>query len=80
MKLPRDCNGVQLVKALRKLGYQHTRQTGSHIIMTTQIDGEHHVTIPNHRPIKIGTLSDILKAVAFHHKTTLEELLHKLDL
>ncbi len=38
MKLPRDCNGVQLVKALRRFGYQQVRQTGSHIVMTTQED------------------------------------------
>ena len=35
MKLPRDLTGLQLVKILEALGYQVTRQTGSHIRLTT---------------------------------------------
>ena len=31
MKIPRDVNGLQLVKALRILGYAVDRQKGSHI-------------------------------------------------
>jgi predicted RNA binding protein YcfA (HicA-like mRNA interferase family) len=42
MKLPRDVDGQQLVKALRVLGYEVTRQRGSHIRITTTVDGEHH--------------------------------------
>jgi predicted RNA binding protein YcfA (HicA-like mRNA interferase family) len=57
MKLPRDLSGEALAKALEKLGYTMDRQTGSHIRLTTQENGEHHITIPNHSPIKIGTLS-----------------------
>mgnify|MGYP001586639809 CR=1 FL=1 len=48
MKIPRDLSGQDLVKALKKLGYIPTRQTGSHIRITTLDNGEHHVTIPNH--------------------------------
>ncbi|MBC6420087.1 MAG: type II toxin-antitoxin system HicA family toxin, partial [Prochloron sp. SP5CPC1] len=43
--------GEYLAKALEKLGYVVERQTGSHIRLTTQYKGEHHVTIPNHSPI-----------------------------
>ncbi|NYE57789.1 putative RNA binding protein YcfA (HicA-like mRNA interferase family) [Carboxydothermus ferrireducens DSM 11255] len=35
-----------------------TRQTGSHIRLTTTLKGEHHVTIPLHDPLKIGTLNN----------------------
>ena len=66
MKLPRDLTGQQLVKALENLGYQVDRQTGSHIRLITQEKGEHHVTIPNHSPLKIGTLNAILKSIANH--------------
>lgn len=59
MKLPRDLSGQELVKALERLGYEVRRQTGSHIRITTQRNGEHHVTIPVHDPIKIGTLNAI---------------------
>lgn len=45
MKLPRDVSGDELVKALKLLGYQVTRQTGSHMRVTTTGGGEHHVTI-----------------------------------
>jgi predicted RNA binding protein YcfA (HicA-like mRNA interferase family) len=80
MKLPRDVSGSQLVKALSGLGYNATRQKGSHIRVTTQKGGEHHEVIPNHDPIKVGTLSTILKSIAEHHKMSVDELVKKLKL
>ncbi len=80
MKTPRDVSGSQLVRALRKLDYERIRQDGSHIRLTTLLDGEFHVTIPDHPPIKIGTFKSILKLVAAHHDLTVEDLLQKLDL
>jgi predicted RNA binding protein YcfA (HicA-like mRNA interferase family) len=80
VKLPRDTDGPRLVKALRVLGYEPTRQTDSHIRVTTQQDGENHEVIPNHYPIKTGTLSSILKRIAAHHGTSMEDLLKMLDL
>ena len=80
MKLPRDVSGPKLVSALCKLGYQYTRQRGSHVRVTTQRDGEHHEAIPNHHAIKTGTLGRILKSVANHHRITVEELLEILGL
>ena len=73
MKRPRDVSGLSLVNALRVLGYAVDRQRGSHIRVTTQQDGEHHEVVPSHNPIKIGTLSSILKSIAAHHKLTVEE-------
>lgn len=80
MRIPRDVNGVQLVNALRVLGYVVDRQKGSHIRVTTQQDGENHEAIPHHHPIKTGTLSGILKHIAAHHGLSVEELLEKIDL
>jgi predicted RNA binding protein YcfA (HicA-like mRNA interferase family) len=57
MKLPRDLNGTDLAKALRVLGYEISRQKGSHIRVTTQTGGERHEVIPAHRPLKPGTVS-----------------------
>ena len=54
MKLPRDISGVDLAKALGRLGYEITHQTGSHIRLTTQRGGEHHLTIPAHEAIRVG--------------------------
>ena len=80
MKTPRDVSGPDLVKALRVLGYERIRQEGSHIRLTTPRDGEFHVTVPNHQPLRVGTFKSILKLVAVHHLLTVEELLEKLDL
>ena len=66
MKIPRDVSASDLIKVLKKFNYLPTRQTGSHIRLTTQQNGEHHITIPNHSPLKIGTLSSILNDVAQH--------------
>jgi predicted RNA binding protein YcfA (HicA-like mRNA interferase family) len=46
MRLPRDIDGPRLVKALSVLGYEPTRQKGSHIRVTTRRDGENHEVIP----------------------------------
>jgi len=78
MKLPRDLSGSVLVKALAKLGYVVTRQTGSHIRLTTQENGEHHLTIPAHDPIKIETLNAILRDIENHFNLECEELLNQL--
>jgi predicted RNA binding protein YcfA (HicA-like mRNA interferase family) len=80
MKLPRDVDGERLVRVLRVLGYEPTRQRGSHIRVTTQRDGENHEVIPWHQPIKTGTLSSILKRIAAHHRLSMEDLLRMLDL
>ena len=80
MKIPRDLSGSDLVKLLKEYGYEPTRQTGSHIRLTTQQKGEHHITIPNHSPIKIGTLSAILSDVAEHLGLTKEEVMKELFL
>jgi predicted RNA binding protein YcfA (HicA-like mRNA interferase family) len=78
VKLPRDLSGEELTKALGKLGYVVDHQTGSHIRLTTQENGEHHITIPNHSPIKVGTLSAILRDVENHFNLTREECLTRL--
>jgi predicted RNA binding protein YcfA (HicA-like mRNA interferase family) len=75
MRIPRDLTGKELIKALGRLGYDVTRQSGSHIRLTTSRNGTHHITIPDHRPIKVGTLAGVLGDVAIHHHMTREELL-----
>ncbi len=64
MKLPRNVNGETLQVSLRRLGYEAVRQRGSHVRITTQVNGEHHEVIPLHNPIKAKTLSSILKSVS----------------
>lgn len=80
MRLPRDVRGTDLQKALQRLGYRPIRQRGSHVRVTTNVNGEHHEVIPLHNPLKVKTLSNILKSVASHHKINVQELLELLDL
>ena len=80
MILPRDISGADLVKSLRVLSYEVTRQTGSHVRLTTHENGEHHITIPNHDPVKIGTLASILDEVALHFGMSRSALLVRLKL
>jgi len=82
MSIPKDLFAKDLIKLLKKLGYEATRQTGSHIRLTTQENGTHHITIPNHKPLKVGTLSSILKSIGEHFgktKTEVWEMLKSKD-
>jgi len=74
MRVPRDLSGERFARALERLGYEVTRQTGSHMRLTTQQHGEHHVTIPRHAPLRVGTSTAILAEVARHHSMTREAL------
>ena len=66
MKLPRELDGRTLAQLLARYGYRVSRQSGSHMRLTTTINGEHHITIPDHQYLKVGTLSGILADVASH--------------
>jgi len=75
LRLPRDLSGTELASLLRRYGYKTTRQTGSHIRLTsTQKDVEHHITVPAHKILKVGTLSDILADVASCLEMSKDEL------
>jgi predicted RNA binding protein YcfA (HicA-like mRNA interferase family) len=78
VRLARDLSGRALAQALEALGYQITRQTGSHLRLTTQQQGEHHVTIPNHKALRVGTLAGILDDVAQHFKIERAALIQQL--
>ena len=79
MRLPRDLSGNDLAARLRKLGYEQTRQTGSHLRLTRQSEGtEHHVTVPRHEALRVGTLSAILGDVASHLEIDRDELASEL--
>jgi len=78
LKVPRDITGSELALQLRILGYEVVRTTGNHQRLTTTLQGEHHITIPLHKPLRLGTLSSILLDVAEHFQVTREELLRQL--
>jgi predicted RNA binding protein YcfA (HicA-like mRNA interferase family) len=78
MRLPRDISGPAFVAALGALGYRVSRQTGSHARLTTMEHGEHHVTIPMHASLRVGTLSSVLADVADHFQISRNEITERL--
>ena len=79
MKIPRDLSGADLVRALARFGYTVVRQTGSHIrLRSAQTGKEHSITLPNHDPIKLGTMNGILGDVAQYLGISKQELMSRL--
>lgn len=80
MKLPRDLSGDGLARLLRRhYGYELTRQRGSHLRLTTTVLGaEHHVTVPRHEDLHVGTLASLLSDVAEYLGMTPDELRQRL--
>jgi predicted RNA binding protein YcfA (HicA-like mRNA interferase family) len=70
VKTPRDLSWRDVVAALSRYGYAVVRQTGSHIRLATMQNGEHHVTVPAHDPIRVGTLNAIITECAVHFRKT----------
>jgi len=56
-KLPR-VSGAETLRAMQRLGFEISRQRGSHIVMRRGSSG---CVVPNHREIKTGTLAGVLR-------------------
>ena len=78
--MPRDMSGDELVRRLRRqYGYQVVRQRGSHMRLVTNSRGqEHHVSVPRHSQLKVGTLHEILYRVATYLEINQDELRQEL--
>ncbi len=60
-KLP-VLSGREVIKALRKIGFEPARQKGSHIVLVRMVsDSKRAVVVPNHREIDPGTLIEIIR-------------------
>lgn len=66
-----NVSGRDCVKALQRAGFTVIRQSGSHIILDK--DGVT-VSVPNHRPMKVGTVRSIIRQA----NLTVEEFLELL--
>ena len=78
-KIPRDISGRELAQLLDKYEYEIKRETGSHIRLVSEVRGkEHKITIPDHNPIKIGTLNNILNDLADYLKIDKKVLIDEL--
>ena len=79
MKLPRDLSGRQLIQMLCKSwGYRQVHQAGSHIIIETDLPTHQRLSVPDHRPLRTGTLNAVLRAVAAQKGVSREEILNLL--
>jgi predicted RNA binding protein YcfA (HicA-like mRNA interferase family) len=79
MKLPRDLAGADLAHALcRHYGYRLVNQEGSHIILQAETPRHHRLAVPDHRPLRLGTLNGILRAVAVAQGVEKEAILRHL--
>jgi predicted RNA binding protein YcfA (HicA-like mRNA interferase family) len=56
-KLP-VLSGIDVIKALERLGFEQLRQRGSHIVMRRGSTG---TVVPLHREVKTGALAGILR-------------------
>jgi predicted RNA binding protein YcfA (HicA-like mRNA interferase family) len=79
MKLPRDMGGEELAALLGKYGYKITRQTGSHMRLTSTYKGfEHHITVPQYKPLRVGTLGSIVNEIAAYLEMDRQKLVQEL--
>jgi predicted RNA binding protein YcfA (HicA-like mRNA interferase family) len=79
-RLPRDIDGRELARRLKRVGYVEVGWKGSHMKYTTKQRGNHTVIIPDHHPLKLGMLQAILADVAQHFGLSVTELLRLLEL
>jgi len=78
MKIPRGLSASQLIKLVEKFGFNVSRQSGSHTRLPSNLMGEHHMTIPNHSPLKLGMLNVILNDVAAYSGKDKTQLISEL--
>jgi predicted RNA binding protein YcfA (HicA-like mRNA interferase family) len=78
MKSPRSLSAKELIKLLKIYGYEVVSQKGSHIKVTTTHNGQNHLAIPNHDPIKIGMLNAIIRQVSDHIGKSKEDVFEEL--
>ncbi len=78
MRWPREISGKERINFVSKIRISLPAPNGSHLRLVTLLQGEHHVTVPNHNSIKIGTLQGIISDVAVHFNKTKEEIANEL--
>ena len=80
MKLPRELHGRDLARVLcARWDYRQVNQAGSHIILQTETPRHHRLSVPDHKPLRIGTLAAILRQVAAAKGVMRGDILATLD-
>jgi predicted RNA binding protein YcfA (HicA-like mRNA interferase family) len=80
VKLPRELRGRDLARVLcARWPYRQVNQVGSHIILQTETPQHHRLAVPDHKPLRIGTLNAILRQVAAAKGVPREDILATLN-
>ncbi|MDW7730118.1 MAG: type II toxin-antitoxin system HicA family toxin [Bacillota bacterium] len=69
-KLP-VVSGRETIRALEKIGFDVTRQRGSHVVLRKGSQG---CVVPDHKELKTGTLAGILKQAGVSNDVFLDAL------
>jgi predicted RNA binding protein YcfA (HicA-like mRNA interferase family) len=77
-RVPRGLSGRRFIQLCEKLGYAYARSNSSHVVLTTQRDGEFSICVPDHKELSIGTMSDLLLDMSRHHGMSKSELMNLL--
>jgi predicted RNA binding protein YcfA (HicA-like mRNA interferase family) len=73
-KLPR-ISSREAIRALKRLGFEEVRQTGSHLVLKRDTDdGTIGCVVPVHQELRVGTLSSILKQAQVTPEEFIENL------
>ena len=76
MKIPRDVSGTDLADTLcRRWRYVRVHQVGSDIILETSEPTHQRIAIPDHDPVRLGTLISILRVIAQHKGVTRDAII-----
>jgi predicted RNA binding protein YcfA (HicA-like mRNA interferase family) len=79
LKIPKDIYGRDFADHLiRHWEFVQTRQNGSHILLRTERPSGMTVSVPAHKPMRPGTLRQLIVDIAEHKSVALEEILRKL--
>ncbi len=79
MKTPRNLNGADFAAALtRHWDYVYIHQSGSHIIIETEKPSHQRLSVPNHKPLKSGTLNALVRLAAAHKRVTKQDIINSL--
>ena len=66
-----NLSGQDVIRALERLGFTVLRQSGSHVIMRRGASG---CVVPNHKEVKAGTVSGVLRQAGVSSDEFIEAL------
>jgi predicted RNA binding protein YcfA (HicA-like mRNA interferase family) len=66
-------SGRDFIKVLKRIGFEESRQKGSHVILTRDRD-QLSVSVPDHSELDRGTLNSLMKSVGMSREDLMKLL------